>query len=59
MAREAHHREGRGKISYGGSIWDPSHGRGGGGGRAWCIICVRAGGDQLKKNAHASVKWQM
>ena len=35
----------------------PMGGRGGG--RAWCIICVRAGGDQFKKNAHASVKWQM
>ena len=28
---------GRGKISYGASIWDPSHGGGRGGGRAWCI----------------------
>ena len=29
---------GRGKISYGASIWDASHGGGeGGGGRAWCI----------------------
>ena len=28
---------GRGKISYGGSIWNPSHGGRRGGGRAWCI----------------------
>ena len=34
-----HHRGGRGKISYGGSIWDPSLG-GRGGGRAWCIYIV-------------------
>ena len=29
-----HHRGGRGKISYGASIWDPSHGVGGRGGVA-------------------------
>ena len=29
-----HHRGGRGKISYGASIWDPSHGGGGEGGVA-------------------------
>ena len=35
-----HHRGGRGKISYGASIWDPAHGGGGGVAGLGAYICI-------------------